>query len=140
MKVSELLYKIGGEIDGEALLDSQQEVVFVTAAGAIFRPVAASSDGEVCIVNVELDPDSSQSKIEVLHSRDPDSECEVTVWVDGEIVGFDLEDVDPGRGHDLESWTARMHTTREQNPGRSPAFADAVDDTLQNWLESEYVR
>jgi hypothetical protein len=64
-------------------------------------------------------------KIEILHMRDPDSACEHVVFVNGErrddIV---VEDIDPGRGFDRESWDG--DTQEVPNLGYSPAFRDAV--------------
>lgn len=43
-------------------------------------------------------------RVEILHVRDPDSECGLSVWIDGAPVEFALEDIDPGRGHIRSEW------------------------------------
>lgn len=60
--------------------------------------------------------------IEVLHERDPDGGCSLTVYLDGEPVEVDvLADVDPGRGHEAMSgmparWSTRaILTTRQRS-------------------------
>lgn len=65
-------------------------------------------------------------RIEVLHGRDPDAACELTIFVDGERVAiFVEEDVDPGAGHDVESWDE--HTDYVAGQAQySQAFRDAV--------------
>lgn len=79
---------------------------------------------------------SAQPKIEVLHSREPDSGCEITVWLDGELAGFDCEDIDPGRGYSREDWDRR---TEEPQGDRSPAFTAAVRDALEQASDSKYI-
>lgn len=53
--------------------------------------------------------------IEVLHIRDPDYECYMRVWVDGKEVppsAISIEDIDPGRGYDAETWEERIEEAR----------------------------
>lgn len=54
MKLRDLLYKIEGELD-ELPADSDQEVLIVTHDGQTLVPVQASSDGNVLIINAELE-------------------------------------------------------------------------------------
>lgn len=43
--------------------------------------------------------------IEILHGRDPDASCELTVFVNGEPSdSYAQQDVDPGAGHERASW------------------------------------
>lgn len=51
-------------------------------------------------------------KIQIIHSRDPDSECFHRVFVDDVEVptDFEIHDLDPGRGYTDESWQERIDT------------------------------
>jgi hypothetical protein len=67
-------------------------------------------------------------KIEILHTRDPDYECGITLWIDGvQIKDADIhqEDVDPGRGYMRSDWDERIANAQQQGD-ESPAFHDAV--------------
>jgi hypothetical protein len=81
-------------------------------------------------------------KIEVLHVRDPDSECGLEVFVNGESVGFDYEDVDPGRGYSREDWDERIEENEAalvaDEPTRSPGFRRAIDLVLRN-SDTKYI-
>lgn len=79
------------------------------------------------------------SRIEILHVRDPDSACEVRVWVDGvETTDFEHEDIDPGRGYVREDWQeSRDHAAAQTN--RSEPYRDAVDDAYAIGAESEHI-
>lgn len=44
-------------------------------------------------------------EIQIVHSRDPDSECAIEVFLGGKRVPYaqvTIEDIDPGRGYDEE--------------------------------------
>lgn len=41
-------------------------------------------------------------RIDVIHMRDPDSECDIEVYVDGERVGVHMWSFDPGAGYERE--------------------------------------
>lgn len=46
-------------------------------------------------------------KLTILHVRDPDNACDVTVFIDGVQVPWqevEMVDIDAGRGYDLEDW------------------------------------
>lgn len=83
----------------------------------------------------------STPKVEVLHVRDPDSSCGVTVWIDGVEVSFDEESIDPGRGYSRGEWYDRMTDNADptNNPRRSPAYRAAVADALEQAGGSEYI-
>ena len=76
--------------------------------------------------------------IEILHERDPDYECNITVWIDGVEVEADIVDVDPGRGYEREEWaeSAEYHANV---PTRSAAFKDAIAGAYDLASESKYI-
>jgi hypothetical protein len=77
-------------------------------------------------------------RIEILHQRDPDSECDVRLFLDGAEVTDEIEfvDVDPGRGHDIEDW---LESKRFAMDGASAAAAAAVADAYDAGSHSPYV-
>ena len=67
--------------------------------------------------------------IQILHTRDPDSECGVTVYLDGaRFTGtVEVEDIDPGRGYDDESiQEAREHAQTKAGAPGATEFSVAV--------------
>lgn len=53
-------------------------------------------------------------RVQILHSRDPDSSCEIEVWLDGvKTDSYTVEDLDPGRGWTREDWDERVEQARE---------------------------
>jgi hypothetical protein len=47
-------------------------------------------------------------KIQIIHQRDPDSECSITVYIDGvRRDDVEVEDVDPGAGYEPEDYEPR---------------------------------
>jgi hypothetical protein len=77
--------------------------------------------------------------VEVLHYRDPDGECEIRVWVNGDLVAVHEEDVDPGRGHELAEWDEQTGAI-DNNPSLSLAFRGAVHNARNVARDSEYVK
>lgn len=52
---------------------------------------------------------SLQPKVQILHGRDPDSECDIQVYLNGRLVhDVEVEDIDPGRGYDRSTWNERI--------------------------------
>lgn len=80
-------------------------------------------------------------KIEILHGRDPDSECALDVWIDGvRVVDFREIDVDPGRGYTREDWDERIRELEERDdPTLSEPFREAALATLRTHADSEYI-
>ena len=71
--------------------------------------------------------------IEILHVRDPDGECYLTVWVDGQRVDdseLTVFDVDAGRGYTYEDWKESSESAVEQASTREikDAVAEAYGD------------
>lgn len=78
-------------------------------------------------------------KITILHVRDPDGACNVTVFVDGVEQNWqevDMVDIDAGRGYTLEDWEENI-AWAEQMPA-SP-LRDAVLEAYGNPPGSEYI-
>lgn len=66
------------------------------------------------------------TSVEVLHQRDPDGGCDLTVWVNGietTVVAYD--DIDPGRGYHVADWDEHIENLRSR-PGLSDAFRSAA--------------
>jgi hypothetical protein len=53
VQINELIYRIAGELEDTLPAYSTQEVLFVTADGQCFEPVAVVSDGELTIINIQ---------------------------------------------------------------------------------------
>lgn len=75
--------------------------------------------------------------IEILHSRDPDSECVVTVWVDGKLTEVCEEDIDPGRGYEREDVEARIEDVKASE-AMSDDFKAATLEALTSGAFSRY--
>lgn len=92
-------------------------------------------------------------RIEILHERDPDSGCDITVWVDGvEIavgddatwvhgipVQTDVVNIDPGAGHTSEDWDESRDFDVADERGRSFAFKSAVAQAYDQASDSKYI-
>jgi hypothetical protein len=84
-------------------------------------------------------------KIEILHLRDPDSECYHRVFIDGveiDDTDVDLVDIDPGRGWMRDEWDYRIVEAEAEalNPRRrTQQFADAVLDELQATRDNPFI-
>lgn len=65
-----------------------------------------------------------QPLIQVIHSRDPDSECGITVYINGvRQHKVEVEDIDPGRGYNKEDYEER----------RADAYDAAVKSTATEY-------
>jgi hypothetical protein len=78
-------------------------------------------------------------KIEILHERDPDSGCDITVWIDGVEVVADVVDVDPGRGYESEDWDESAAYAVADERERSYAFKSAVSAAFDQASGSKYI-
>lgn len=77
-------------------------------------------------------------KVQILHQRDPDSACTITVWVDGvelDWKGIEIEDIDPGAGYSREDWDHRTKTAKR----RRSAFGRALAEALTASGDSRYI-
>lgn len=77
-------------------------------------------------------------KIAILHTRDPDSSCELRVFIDdievpaGQLV---IEDIDPGRGYIRSDWDESIAAY----DGDDSAFAAAAREALIAAADSKYI-
>ena len=82
-----------------------------------------------------------KAPVEVLHVRDPDSACSITVWVDGEElntnIDVDVEDIDPGAGYTREGWLENIEQARTSTT-RTPDFKDACVRELEG-TDSDFI-
>lgn len=77
--------------------------------------------------------------IEVLHYRDPDSECYLDIWVDGvKVDTFIEEDVDPGRGYTAENWAERLEDLRREDLCYTEPFRLAALAAVETASESKW--
>lgn len=78
-------------------------------------------------------------KIELLHMRDPDSECSNQLYIDGkEIMSFVEESIDPGAGWTAAEWEERAKETSEIT-SYSPEFKKQVLLGLGESNDSPYI-
>jgi len=66
-------------------------------------------------------PESKDRLVEVIHSRDPDYECHIGVFVDGFQSDFAEFTVDPGAGDTRADWNESRQLDLEQVSERGPA-------------------
>lgn len=68
-------------------------------------------------------------RIEIVHSRDPDSACGISVYVDGKPVDGYEYDIDPGAGHEFRDWIeSRAHDIAlASEPVAEILWGDAFD-------------
>lgn len=77
-------------------------------------------------------------RVEILHVRDPDSECGVTVWLDGVPADYIYQDIDPGRGYSRSEWDERIAAARA-DMDTSEAFSAAVVEALEHTSDNKYI-
>jgi hypothetical protein len=80
--------------------------------------------------------------LEILHGREPDSECALDVWIAGEPVPaqqFTMEDMDPGRGYTQEDWDEHTEWVAGNDVSYSPAFREAVVRNRNELRNHKYV-
>jgi len=79
--------------------------------------------------------------IEILHERDSDGGCELTVFVDGQRVdNVHTVDIDPGRGYTREDWEESKTYVAGPEVDLTPAFRAAVlssyDDASETYIDN----
>lgn len=78
-------------------------------------------------------------KVQLVHSRDPDSECDTTAYVDGKRVkDVEVEDIDPGRGYDAEYIAERR--AEAEATFNDPDATEYDLDRAQSILDARYDR
>lgn len=74
-------------------------------------------------------------KVQILHSRDPDSACDIVVYVDGVLAtDVEVEDIDPGRGYSAADWQERIDSTDTNTP-----FGQQAKAWLEEAADSQYI-
>lgn len=74
-------------------------------------------------------------KVQIVHSRDPDSECYLTTFVNDQRIDADVEDIDPGRGYPRADWDERIESWQDDDT----AFGAAVREALDAASGSQYI-
>lgn len=88
---------------------------------------------------IDIAHQGREPQVEVVHGRDPDSECSVTVFVNGErMTHAFVEDIDPGRGYQREDWDESIQYLRD-NLNLSPDFIDFAVRTREEFASSQYI-
>jgi hypothetical protein len=82
-------------------------------------------------------------RVEILHERDPDSSCDVSLYLDGRLITYKdtsyvEESVDPGAGGSLSDWNEHI-AVLEADEGLSEAFRTAAVEANNRGAESPYL-
>ena len=90
--------------------------------------------------------DSNPPKIEVFHARDYDGECDLQVYLNGEMAGIhNVYDFDPGRGHDFRDYVESLTwDVAHASPGlrglvEQAAWTAVTDDYVEGQPDDERV-
>ena len=78
-------------------------------------------------------------RISVVHTRDPDSECSLEVFLDGNRVQADVEDIDPGRGYPRSCWTRRIADAADSHTHAPTEHTAAVLAALESQADNEHL-
>lgn len=80
-------------------------------------------------------------KVQILHNRNPDYECDVRIWFDGKLMtGLVMEDIDPGRGTDWETWLQRIAWAYEAaKDSPTDSYEAAVLGSLIEAADSQFI-
>lgn len=74
--------------------------------------------------------------MQILHSRDPDSSCDIVVYIDGvRATDVEVEDIDPGRGHSAADWQERI----DSYSGDTTEFGQTAQEWLIEAADSKYI-
>lgn len=74
-------------------------------------------------------------KVSVLHQRDPDSHCDLTVYVGDQPMPHDECDIDPGAGYQRSDWNERIRSYADDTTN----FGRAAHDALLQNADSGYI-
>lgn len=85
----------------------------------------------------EVEPDLSQT-IEILHTRDPDGDCGVQLFVGGQLWNGNVNvvDLDPGRGYRRSDWEESKEYDTTHG---SPMFCQAVTEAYEAFDNNQYI-
>jgi len=83
-------------------------------------------------------PTGRPPRVEIVHVRDPDSTCELFVFVDGvPCETAEWYDTDPGAGHTTADWD---RATEWQVNSACPATADLIREVRGEARQSDHIR
>lgn len=106
-----------------------EELYWADEAGQ--QALLGSAESQGAAFWIDSHPVDIGLKLEILHVRDPDGECSVDLWRNGDLtLNFVLESIDAGRGWTVDDWHERIREVQEQSPGYSPAFRTTVLSAL----------
>lgn len=82
-------------------------------------------------------------RVEILHERDPDSSCDISLYLDGRLITYKdtayvEESVDPGAGGSLSDWNEHI-AVLAADEGLSEAFRAAAIGANNRGAESPYL-
>lgn len=79
----------------------------------------------------------AEPKVQVLHQRDPDSECDMRVFLGGVEVSqvVEVESLDPGAGYEKETYEENVQ--RAETAANKPDATDYDRAVLEAWEEME---
>ena len=75
-------------------------------------------------------------RVDVVHERDPDSECSVSVYIDGVKVEHHMWSFDPGAGDDMDSF----EEDRDERIASAPEFLRPVLKEIYDETEKSFRR
>lgn len=78
-------------------------------------------------------------RISVVHTRDPDTACSLKVFLDGQRVEADVEDIDPGHGYPSSCWTERLTAAEDSHAHAPTEHTAAVLAALRSQADSEHL-
>jgi hypothetical protein len=76
------------------------------------------------------------SKIELIHYRDPDAECDHALFIDGVKVEFAYTSMDPGAGWERSQWNEHVNQSLAE---LSPAAREFAEGWFESASESEHI-
>lgn len=115
--------------------EQRAEIVRRINEGETQRALAREFDVTPAAINKIYKPHRPipELEIQIVHSRDPDSECGITVYVGGRVYPHyvEIEDIDPGRGYDDEYIQERRdEALAAANAPGATAFTIAVAEAV----------
>jgi hypothetical protein len=130
--------KVAGDTEESRKIGNPDEgVTPVEQVVAIFTEVVEEGNRLLAQLAVAAPSLVPAPTVEILHERDSDSDCVISVWVNGEqFTDYEYDDVDPGAGHTEYDLLDNIRLTEESDA--SPAFKAAATAAYRNALGSPY--
>jgi hypothetical protein len=82
-------------------------------------------------------------KVQIIHGRDPDNECGMTVFVDGQRVAdgdLGVVDLDPGRGWQRSEWNDRLYDAIENLVNDDSPYNQALVSELNSFADNKFIQ